>query len=502
MNGNIFLYTGALFVLVLVVSVYFKRAMGISYDRKALLSNLIAFLTATVAYFLGDLDIHNLENLSDPHKVFATIVLILIINGVIQFGLWITYALLHYRRWLKLPRFVFDILAFFIVVVVILILIGVIFNKQLTGVLVTSTVGAAVIGLALQDTLSNLFSGISLQIESPFNIDDWVNLGGFEGKVVDQNWRTVTILSRENHRISLTNRFVSEDKIVNFSRPTRRQIHNFFIVLDYSHPPNRVKNVLKNLLNEIDEVEIDGNLGVFVTDYMDSGVKYCLRYWLYDYADILYIQDVVLSRLWYTLSRHKIKIPYPTSEIQMQVVEDSNVEIISLEDDDILQFLNSLDWLRNMDNERIRELSDQCRHILFAKDDIIVHQGATGNSMYIIYKGGIRVLVEAEGQQDIEVAQKEKGEFFGELSLLTGEPRTASIKAREDCQVLVIDKESFSTLLLSDKQLLEQFLDGLEHCKSGIADAITNEASKENSTQESARKVIFNKVWSFLMGES
>ena len=463
------------------------------------MANFVAFIAATIAYFLGDLDIHNIKELSQAHKIFGTIVLVLIGNGLVQFVLWIFHTVLRYRNWLNMPRFLFDIISFMLILILGLSLISYVFETKITGLLVGSSILSAIIGLALQDTLSNLFAGISLQLEVPFQSNEWVNLGGFEGKVVSQNWRTVTLLTRENHRVSLTNRFVSEDKIVNYSRPTRRQIHNFFIVLDYSHPPNKVKQVLKELLNEVDEVEIDGNLGAFIVDYMDSGIKYCLRYWLYDYADILYIQDVLLSRLWYTLKRHNIKIPYPTSELQVQMVEENDIEIIDLADDQIFNFISHLEWLQEMDEEKVRDLSNQCRFILYAKDDLIVKQGAPGNSMYIIVRGSIRVLVAAENGQEIEVAQKHRGDFFGELSLLTGEPRTASIRANNDCQVLIIDKASFSELLAADKKILEQFLEGLEHCKSGIADAIAKEVKTGHTTQESARKAIFNKVWSFLM---
>jgi small-conductance mechanosensitive channel len=124
-----------------------------------------------------------------------------------------------------------------------------IFNQELTGFLITSTVLSAVIGLALQGTMSNIFSGLSLQLEAPFNLDDWVVIGGHEGKIVSQNWRTVTLLTRENYKISITNRFVSEDMIINYSRPTRRQIYNFYITLDYMHPPNLIKKLLREILD-------------------------------------------------------------------------------------------------------------------------------------------------------------------------------------------------------------------------------------------------------------
>ena len=459
MNEELFLYSLGLFLLVVFLGVVFKRKLQTPYDRKTISSSILFLIASGLTVFYFQVDWSSIADMTVQHKIVAAVFIVLCANAIIQFLFWIGFTVIRRRGWVKMPRFLFDIFSFIIILGVILYTIQYIFDKELTGLLVTSTVVSAIIGLALQDTLSNLFSGISLQIEAPFSIDDWVNLGGFEGKVVSQNWRTVTLLTRENHRVSLTNRFVAEDKIVNFSRPTRKQIHNFYIELDYGHPPNKVKEVLKQLLSEIDEVELDDNHGAFVLDYMESGIKYCLRYWLYDYADILYIQDVVLSRLWYALQRNDIKIPYPTREIQMKVLSEEDSGDSEFSEERLLQFLSKLEWLSEMEDENIQNLAQQCRIELYAKDDLIVRQGDEGDSMFIIVNGEIRVMVQSGTGMDIVIAQKGEGEFFGEMSLLTGEPRTASIRAQNDCRVLVIDKESFSTLIISDEKILSQFCD-------------------------------------------
>lgn len=499
MNEELFLYSLGLFLIVLVLSLVFKRRWKAPYDRKAISSSTLALIATSLSIFYFRINWSDIPSMNSQHKVVVAIVIVLTANALIQVLFWIGFTFIRQRGWVKMPRFLFDIFSFIIILGVLLYTVQYVFDRELTGILVTSTVVSAIIGLALQETLSNLFSGISLQIETPFSIDDWVNLGGFEGKVVSQNWRTVTLLTRENHRVSLTNRFVAEDKIVNFSRPTRKQIHNFYIELDYSHPPNRVKRVLRQLLSEIDEVELDENHGAFVLDYMESGIKYCLRYWLYDYADILHIQDVVLSRLWYTLKRNDIKIPYPTREIQMKVLDEDEPAHEELNEEKILHFLTALEWLSEMEDEKIQSLVKECRIELYAKDDLIVQQGDQGDSMFIIVDGEIRVMVKSESgsKMDIVIAQKGPGEFFGEMSLLTGEPRTASIRAQNDCRVLVIDKDAFSTLIISDEKILSQFVNVLVKCKSGIADAIESERKNQHITKASAHRIILTKILTY-----
>ena len=100
-------------------------------------------------------------------------------------------------------------------------------NVDLTGLLLTSTIATAVIGLSLQEILGNLFTGVILQIEAPFSVDDWVEVAGEEGKVVKQSWRTVAILTRMNNYVIFTNSHMANERIVNFSRPTRESNPGF-----------------------------------------------------------------------------------------------------------------------------------------------------------------------------------------------------------------------------------------------------------------------------------
>ena len=424
------------------------------------------------------------------------------VNAIVQFILWVFYAVIRSRDILKVPRFLFNILAVILVIIAFLAGVKIIFNQELNGLLVTSTVLSAIIGLALQSTLSNLFAGFALQIESPFSIDDWVNLGGHEGKVVSQNWRSITLLTRENHRVSLTNSFVADDKVINFSRPTRRQVHNFYISLDYSHPPNKVKKILEDLMNEIEEVDLDTRLGAFVADYLDSGIKYCMKYWLHDYGDIVHVQDIVLTRLWYKLDRHNIKIPYPITEVQHIQLTDNGGEVTSIDHQSIIKYLTTLHWLEGMQASNISKLVTNGQVIRYAKDDLIVEQDKEGDSMFVVIEGGARVLLRTDKGGELNIADKKAGDFFGEMSLLTGEPRSASIRADMDSTVLKIDKSSFSNLIASDEHVLSEFVEALSNSKSGIAEAIATASSAEGATKETAYKAILNKVWNYLKNPS
>ena len=499
MHQHFLLYSFIEFVGILVFLFLLKKTLKIPYDRRTLVACSLAIIwIAITTIFITPSPFSEFQDGDYIVKSATLLIVVLGVNAIVQFILWVSYAVIRSRNILKVPRFLFNILAVVLVIIALLAGIKIIFNQELNGLLVTSTVLSAIIGLALQSTLSNLFAGFALQIESPFSIDDWVNLGGHEGKVVSQNWRSITMLTRENHRVSLTNSFVADDKVINFSRPTRRQVHNFYISLDYSHPPNKVKKILVDLMNEIEEVDLDTSLGAFVVDYLDSGIKYCMKYWLHDYADIMQIQDIVLTRLWYKLDRHNIKIPYPITEVQHIQLSDSGGEDDTIDDKGIIAFLSNLEWLEDMHPDNISKLVTNGRIIRYAADDLIVEQQREGDSMFVIISGSARVLLKTEKDGELNIADKMSGDFFGEMSLLTGEPRSASIRANSDSTVLRIDKTSFSSLIATDEHVLGEFVEALSKSKSGIAEAIAEASAAKGATEETAYRAILNKVWKYL----
>lgn len=499
MNHYFLLYSLIIYVGILISLFLIKKYLRIQYDRRTMMASTVAILwIAFTTFFISSEPFLTFKEGDNIVKSATLLIVVLGVNALVQFILWISYVMISSRNILKLPRFILNILAIIVVFIALLIGVKIIFDQELNGLLVSSTLVSAVIGLALQGTLSNLFAGFALQIESPFNIDDWVNLGGHEGKVVSQNWRSITLLTRENHRVSLTNTFVAEDKVVNYSKPTRRQVHNFYITLDYSHPPNKVKNILRELMNEIEEVDLDPTMGAFVVDYLDSGIKYCMKYWLHDYGDIIAIQDVVLTRLWYKLDRHHIKIPYPITEVQHVQLTAIGGEADSLDQNDVLSIVSKLDWLKGMQPDNIAKLVSNGTVLRYTKDDLVVRQDDKGDSMFVVIDGSVRVLLRTDHRRETYLADKVTGEFFGEMSLLTGELRSASIRANEDSLVLKIDQASFSSLIATDDEVLSEFVEVLSKSKNGIAEAIENTKSSGGVSEEVAIKVVLKKVWNYL----
>ncbi len=169
----------------------------------------------------------------------ATAWLLVAVAALQVFELVVWDWLLHRHRARPLPRLLLDLLRVVVMATAVFMVLNRVFHVDLTALLVTSTVASAVIGLALQDTLRNLIAGIALQIDPPFAIGDWVRIAGTEGEVIAFNWRTLTLRTRENYAVVLTNGKVSSEDIVNFHRPSPPAALDMLVGVAYPHPPAR-----------------------------------------------------------------------------------------------------------------------------------------------------------------------------------------------------------------------------------------------------------------------
>ena len=233
----------AYLVLLLIIVPLLRRRNTILLPRRVIVPAVILTIYLAGLYFLDLLSAPASPESTSTEVVLWMTLTVLMVMCLNQLIIGILGEILIRPGILKIPKFVLNLLGGLFLALVFLFVLSFVFGQDLSGILLTSTVASAIIGFSIQDTLSNLFAGIALQIESPFAIDDWVEIGGHEGQILSQNWRTLMLLTRENHRVSLTNQFVASDKIINYSRPTQRQIQIIYMGLHYKHPPNLVKQI-------------------------------------------------------------------------------------------------------------------------------------------------------------------------------------------------------------------------------------------------------------------
>jgi len=234
------------------------------------------------------------------------------------------------------------------------------------GALVTtSAILSIVVGLALQESLSNVFAGIMLTIDRPYKPGDWIEFNGQEGRVLDSNWRSTRIQTRDDDLIYVPNSTMAKSDIVNLSDPTTEHLCRRKIGIEYSAPPNKVRSVLTSMMLHVDGVLGSPPPDVFVADYGDSAIVYELRFWIAEYDRRTRIESEVLRGVWYHLKREGISIPFPIRDVFLHRHKAEK------RPEEVLLLLRRVDLLQPLKEEELVMLAEDLSHHLFAKGEAV-----------------------------------------------------------------------------------------------------------------------------------
>lgn len=327
----------------------------------------------------------------------------------------------------------------------------VIFEEKL---LTTSAVGAVVVGFALQDTLGNAFAGLAIQVEKPFHVGHWVAIGPHEGRVSDITWRATKLRTKTGNFVIVPNNVVAKEPIVNYSQPAAPSMIEVEVGASYLSSPGEVKAAVHEALSNSTRALTTPRPDVLVKAFAASSIDYRVRFWIEDCERDEEARDEVRAAIYYAFRRRGIEIPYP-----IQVQYDRQETIVGREEDVRTRaaLLSKLDLFMDLSDQDHARLAEVAQDRLFGDAERIVREGEPGSSLFVIVAGRVAILSGASGGgPGREVASLESGAYFGEMSLLTGEPRSATVAARGDCRVLEIDAETFRVVAESNPMVLEQ----------------------------------------------
>jgi len=333
----------------------------------------------------------------------------------------------------------------------------VIFNSQYPGVdlaalFTTSTILGVIIGLALQDTLGNLFSGLAIQADQPFQIGDVVQITNKGlGVVENVSWRGVQIRTFQNKLLIISNSVLGKESIEVAPRDNLNARLVFFNTL-YSNSPAKTIQVVREVVRQIENVSQKIRPVVRIRNLGDSGIEFEVKYWVEDYTKFNDTDALIRQRIWYAFQREQIQFAYPTRTIHVETQSQENVFVETSRD--IFERLHNVPIFAPLSDEETKKLSSASLVRVFAPGEAIVRQGQKGKSMFVIHRGSVDVQIKEEGTTKSLLKLRE-GDFFGEMGLLTGEPRTATVLAEEETEVLEIDNLCLKPILEENRQLVE-----------------------------------------------
>lgn len=388
------------------------------------------------------------------------------------------------------PRILRELLAGLAYILVVLALMSRA-GMNLTGFITTSAILTAAIGLAMQDTLGNIMAGIALQVENRIAVGDWVRIDQNVGRVKEIRWRHSSIETRNWDTVIVPNTMLIKSQVLLLGhrrgQPLQHRQWVYFNV-DFRYSPTEVIHAVTEALTAepIENVASDPKPNCILFDFKESYGQYAVRYWLTDLA----VDDPTDSRMrvivYFALKRAGIPLSIPASKF-FEVREGEKHEQLSHERETNrrLAALSHVDLFASLTPEELRTLADRLHFAPFTAGEVITRQGAEAHWLYMIAKGSAQVVVSAEGLEKL-VAILGVGDFFGEMSLMTGAPRTTSVTALEDTHCYRLDKAGFHDILHKRPEIAEHISKvlaerepGLEAARSELAAEVRDKKLRE-----------------------
>ncbi len=348
-------------------------------------------------------------------------------------------------------------------------------NVQLAPLFTGSTIIGIVVGLALQDTLGNLFAGIALQADQPFQVGDVVSLSNGKGGVIESvSWRGVKIRTFQNKLLVLSNSVMGKEAIEVAPKDNLNARIVFFNTL-YQNSPAKTMQSVRDAVRQVENVSPKIRPVVRIRNLGDNGIDWEVKYWAEDYTKFNDTDALIRQRIWYVFHREKIDFAYPTRTVIMQ-----NQSIEPSDDDHLnvtVERLTRIPVFEPLSGEELDKLARASKSRVFAPGEAIVRQGREGNSMFVITRGTVEVQIMA-GTEVRTINTLRENDYFGEMSLLTGEPRTATVVAAGETEVVQINKSALKPIFEANPGLVQSVCDVIDERRATLDQAAPTEQKK------------------------
>ncbi|MGZ5481775.1 MAG: cyclic nucleotide-binding domain-containing protein [Pyrinomonadaceae bacterium] len=360
---------------------------------------------------------------------------------------------------LRPPRIMRDLLlALAYIVIAITILSR---DTDLTGIIATSAVLTAVIGLSFQDTLGNMMGGMALQMEGAISFGDWIRIDNQEGMVREIRWRHTAIETRNWDTIVIPNSALMKSHVTILGRragQARQHRQWVYFNVDFRYSPAEVVDIVEEALRAepIANIATTPAPNCVLMDFKESYCSYAARYWLTDMAVDDPTNSVVRTRIYFALRRANIPLSIPAQALFVTREEQERQERKrTAEIDKRADALKSVELFQSLTDEERQALAERLRTAPFVRGEAMTRQGAEAHWLYLIKKGDAEVRVSVDGNLSEQVATLHAGDFFGEMGMMTGEPRSATVIALSDVECYRVDKGAFHDIMHSRPEIAE-----------------------------------------------
>jgi small-conductance mechanosensitive channel/CRP-like cAMP-binding protein len=377
-----------------------------------------------------------------------TVIALLCLANLVIYLFVDIYLRLHNKA--EVPSFLRDAVRLVVYLAAGIISLRLVFRIDVSAIVTTTSVITAVIAFAMQSTLANALSGFSIQTDKLLHRHNWIAIKekGIFGEIVNVSFRYTTLRCLDSTKLMVPNSFILQNVITlhGSCESEDKPAVQLEVMLGYDLPPERAKGLLLRVLQDEPEILSAPAPLVRLMALNESGITYQLRFWIVDQAHREQMQDVIHTQVWYAVTREGHRFPFPHRQI---VTAEARPPFI-FSRDHVAADLCQSELFAMLDDAAIASLADQAPVRVFGPGEVVVRQGESGSSLFIVLKGELEVSVDGAAVGSIP-----EDSFFGEMSLLTGEYRKATVRALNEVWLAEVTKELMEPLLRANPEISE-----------------------------------------------
>ena len=390
-----------------------------------------------------------------------------------------------------IPRIFLDVLRLLTVaaaLIAILFEAGVRAENLFTG----SAVLTAVLGFALKDTLGNVFAGLAIHAERPFDVGDWIQydtIPAHIGRVVEINWRATKVITLDEAYVIIPNGQLAQASIRNFTQPEPWSRRSLFVVAPYEVSPQRVQQIILEAIRGSFGVLEHPVPSVVTNDFKERGIEYWVRLFTADFDKRDRVDGMARDRIWYAFAREGIELPVATQQLRLTQLPPPVIEPVSTVTKRRAESLQRIGVFAVLAPEQIGRLAEENDERVYAAGEPVIRQGDAGKSLFVIMSGRVEVTVFQKGMPAVPLATLEAGDYFGEMSLMTGEPRSATVTPLVETRLLEVGSDSFRKRLAAQPDLVQELGKALQRRLGERAQAMTTVDRKMLESQDIFQRI-------------
>lgn len=374
-----------------------------------------------------------------------------LVSRILRRFVWERHFKRHYGT--EAPRILQHLVTALLYLVAIGVILVVILGRSASGVLVSTSVIVGVLGLALQNVLADLFSGITIALERPFGVGDWISMpDGTMGRVTDISWQATHVKSLNESKLVIPNGYALRNVVHNYSQPTALYAEWLEISVDRSYEPSTVRRLLLEAALTCESILKNPTPVVNISDASSNPIRYTVYVHFRNFMARYSGKNDLFMNIHTFLTRAGVATAAPRYEISTEPAGERVLQMPSLREE-----LASAAIFGMLSQEEIDVLASHSTYHTYYPGDVIMRQGEEESSVLIITAGVVQVSKTDERGNRIDVARLGSGDIVGEMSLLTGERRSATITALVQVSLIQVTKDGLQPLLERNPALSDAF---------------------------------------------